>query len=78
MPTHTRVAPDFVPLSELCATLQETGLPTPRGGHRALQTLAASAAFPCHKRNGKWFVWRADLPRVAAACAVKSPAERDR
>jgi len=73
MDTRTRASPDqLLPLTDACAALDAAGLPKPRGGYRALQVLAASAAFPCVKRNNRWFIRRGDLALVAAACTSKS------
>ncbi len=71
--THTRASLDqLISLSDACAALDQEGLPKPRGGYRALQTLAASAAFPCEKRNNRWYIRRGDLPAVAASYSAKS------
>lgn len=55
--------PETIPLPAIPAELKRQFGISP--GYRAIYNAALDASLPAEQRRGRWYVARADLPRVA-------------
>ncbi len=67
---------DAIRLTGLPAALQEEGYITP--DYRVMREAAVNGLFPAHQRRGIWHFHPADLPAIAAALRLATPAPRPR